>query len=219
MRVFRAFALFSIIILYPFASYSQQAPPSFANAEQSSTPTPLPDNYTYYSYSSSTGSKMSSSASASHTFGVQTDGSMTGDNNSSTKSTAVLGISSGSSVVNSIGGPGQQVSFTTTGNQQGSMPNIDAGTNGYSTSSSVSTSTSGISAAATLVISPSVFGDCSLECLSGSYFASESQSLKPTDVSNPATSSVNGSAKGFLNSTVNTQSDQSSFTQVLLQTF
>lgn len=216
MRQRRTFfpPLLGLLLFMPLGSSGQEVPLNFQAAEQSTTnPTPSlpPGNYNILNINISTGSRTSASAVISNTFGVSSEATSSPQSQSS--AAAVMGIKDMSSFTNSLGADTRFIEIKSL--SESSSINLGIATPGLDsrTESAGTTTIVGVSTIGTINLAESS-ANCDELCKSGSSFTSNS-STAPQD----SQTTTSGSARGFLNTSVNVDAQQSNFTTIFYNSF
>lgn len=216
MRQRRTFfpPLLGLLLFMPLGSSGQEVPLNFQAAEQSTTnPTPSlpPGNYNILNINISTGSRTSASAVISNTFGVSSEATSSPQSQSS--AAAVMGIKDLSGFTNSLGADTRFIEIKSL--SESSSINLGIATPGLEsrTESAGTTTIVGASSIGTINLAESS-ANCDELCKSGSSFTSNS-STAPQDLQ----TTTSGSARGYLNTSVNADAQQSNFTTIFYNSF
>lgn len=225
----RVLAAAAMVALSGGQVFSQTVPDSFNQAEttssNSASPTinSLPANlgYSILNYNSSSGTRSTSSVSINNTFGVSTEGS--GTQNASVSNFARVGISDTcdncNGVKNTIGGETGITRYETSTEYSGSLPGMQTAATDVTQSSNTTTTITGVTSTGTLNMGGA--GQ-----VNGSVFESKSsisESAAGADgadgTKDKTNNTVSGAARGFLNTGMTVDTQQSSFTNIFLNAF
>jgi len=207
-------ALFVMSLLVPLGGPAQEIPANFQAAEQNPVnPTPPlpPGNYNILNINTSTGSRASASTVISNTFGVTSEASATPQ--AQTSAVAIMGIKDNSSVTNSLGGDARYLEFNSAAETSGNLSIISSPDQSSSLTSSVTTTIIGASTVGSINMAETS-GNCDEICQTGSRYVTESAAS-----SQEVHTKTSGSARGFLNTSVGAETQQSTFTNVFYNSF